>query len=46
MHKKNIAHRDIKPENILIESQNTKEVVVKITDFGFSKCYDPLEGGM
>jgi calcium-dependent protein kinase len=41
MHKKNIIHRDIKPENILLESKDINNVVVKITDFGFAKCYDP-----
>lgn len=41
MHKKNIAHRDIKPENILMESKNTDNPNLKITDFGFAKCYDP-----
>jgi serine/threonine protein kinase len=46
MHKKNIAHRDIKPENILMESKNTDNTNLKITDFGFAKCYDPQEGGL
>ena len=42
MHKRNIIHRDIKPENILLESKDINSgVVVKITDFGFAKCYDP-----
>lgn len=46
MHKKNIVHRDIKPENILLESKDTKNTALKITDFGFAKCYDPSEGGL
>ena len=46
MHKKNIAHRDIKPENILMESVDTSNCNLKITDFGFAKCYDPEEGGL
>ena len=46
MHKKNIAHRDIKPENILMESKDSKNTNLKITDFGFAKCYDPTEGGL
>jgi len=46
MHKKNIAHRDIKPENILMESKDTSNLNVKITDFGFAKFYDPNEGGL
>ena len=41
MHKKNIVHRDIKPENMLMESKEIGNLNVKITDFGFSKCYDP-----
>ena len=31
----NIAHRDIKHHNILV----TSELLVKICDFGISKCY-------
>lgn len=41
MHKKNIAHRDIKPENILMASKDVENIELKITDFGFAKCYDP-----
>jgi calcium-dependent protein kinase len=41
MHKKNIVHRDIKPENMLLESIDVTNLNVKITDFGFAKCYDP-----
>lgn len=40
MHKKNIVHRDIKPENILLESIDNDNLNVKITDFGFAKCFD------
>jgi calcium-dependent protein kinase len=46
MHKQNIVHRDIKPENILMESKDPSNVNLKITDFGFAKCYDPQEGGL
>lgn len=46
MHKKNIAHRDIKPENILLFSKDDDKLDIKITDFGFAKCYDPTEGGL
>ena len=46
MHKKHIAHRDIKPENILLESKDSSNTNLKITDFGFAKCYDPEEGGL
>ena len=41
MHKKNIVHRDIKPENMLLESIDVTNLNVKITVFGFAKCYDP-----
>jgi serine/threonine protein kinase len=41
MHKKNIVHRDIKPENILLASKDVDNLELKITDFGFAKCYDP-----
>jgi calcium-dependent protein kinase len=44
MHKKNMIHRDIKPENILLQNDSLKNIVVKITDFGFAKCFDPSEG--
>ena len=46
MHKQNIVHRDIKPENILLESKDPSQTSLKITDFGFAKCYDPAEGGL
>ena len=46
MHKKNIVHRDIKPENILMYSKDHDNLDLKITDFGFAKCYDPNEGGL
>lgn len=46
MHKKNIAHRDIKPENILLASKDIDNLELKITDFGFAKCYDPEQGGL
>lgn len=46
MHKKNIVHRDIKPENILLVYKDHRSLDVKITDFGFARCYDPAEGGL
>lgn len=44
MHKRNIVHRDIKPENILLESDDLKNLNVKVTDFGFARFFDPDEG--
>ena len=29
-----------------MESKNTDNTNLKITDFGFAKCYDPQEGGL
>ena len=39
LHANNIIHRDIKPANILIS--NHKPIVVKLTDFDFSKFLEP-----
>ena len=44
MHKRNIVHRDMKPENVLLESKEQEKMLCKITDFGFSKFFDPREG--
>ena len=41
MHNKSIVHRDIKPENILLTSKDINNLDLKITDFGFAKCFDP-----
>jgi calcium-dependent protein kinase len=41
MHCQNIVHRDIKPENILMQTKDSQNLNLKITDFGFAKCYDP-----
>jgi serine/threonine-protein kinase/endoribonuclease IRE1 len=38
IHKMELIHRDIKPENVLIwVNPNTKQVLMKWADFGFSK---------
>ena len=29
-----------------MESQDTNNLNLKITDFGFARCYDPSEGGL
>ena len=44
MHNKKIAHRDLKPENILLESNDSKDLEIKITDFGFACYFDPNQG--
>jgi serine/threonine protein kinase len=41
LHRRNITHRDIKPDNILIASRNP--LVVKLSDFGLSKCVNDQE---
>ena len=43
LHKSNIIHRDLKPMNILmtkIDMSTTKEVVVKLADFGFARYFE------
>ncbi|KAL4439352.1 hypothetical protein ABPG74_017015 [Tetrahymena malaccensis] len=37
LHSKKIIHRDIKPQNILVCTQGSKNVQIKIADFGFVK---------
>jgi serine/threonine protein kinase len=32
-----IAHRDLKPENILLLTKDEKNLLIKISDFGFAK---------
>lgn len=42
LHENNIIHRDLKPDNILM-TKNTgasSEVIVKLSDFGFSRYFD------
>ena len=46
MHKKNIVHRDLKPENVLMISDEPTDLSLKITDFGFARCYNPTDGGL
>ena len=37
LHTNNIIHRDLKPQNILV----TTDDILKISDFGFAKSYNP-----
>ncbi|XP_034281521.1 SNF-related serine/threonine-protein kinase-like [Pantherophis guttatus] len=37
-HRLHVVHRDLKPENVLFFQQ---QGVVKLTDFGFSSCFQP-----
>ena len=39
LHKNNVVHRDMKPENIML----TKDMIVKIGDFGLSKFFKSTE---
>jgi serine/threonine protein kinase len=41
LHNRGITHRDIKPDNILIASR--APLIVKLTDFGLSKCVSDNE---
>jgi len=41
MHAKKITHRDLKPENLLLDSKETSNFNLKITDFGFARFHDP-----
>ena len=45
IHKFGIIHRDLKPDNIMIMSnkRNNDDIIVKITDFGFSKIVSKEE---
>jgi len=37
IHSMGIAHRDVKPENMLLESKESNNLKIKITDFGLAK---------
>ena len=41
MHGLNIMHRDLKPENLLCEKNESGQVMIKLTDFGFATYFDP-----
>ena len=44
MHKKNVIHRDLKLENVMVDigsnEQGKPELILKLTDFGFSKVLE------
>ena len=44
MHKKNVIHRDLKLENVMVEidsnQQGKPQIILKLTDFGFSKVLE------
>jgi hypothetical protein len=46
LHAQSIIHRDLKPSNILVSGDQTKQPLVKITDFGISRWLEdePDEG--
>lgn len=41
LHQRGVTHRDIKPDNILIANRNP--LIVKLSDFGLSKCVTDQE---
>lgn len=41
-HNKNILHRDISPNNILVFGEKTKNIILKISDFGLGKNTESL----
>ncbi len=36
-----MIHRDLKPDNIMCMNNDSAEIWVKLTDFGFSTFFDP-----
>ena len=44
-HAAGVVHRDLKPENIIVTTRGT-ETVVKVVDFGISKCADVGESAL
>ena len=41
MHLQNMTHRDLKPENIMCIDNDSPNIWVKLTDFGFATYFDP-----
>lgn len=42
-HESGIIHRDIKPDNIMLQTNNTEKIMVKILDFGIAKIKESIE---
>src|SRR5205823_5363817 len=40
-----VVHRDIKPSNIMLESDPSRSLIVKVIDYGIAKILDPEESG-
>jgi eukaryotic-like serine/threonine-protein kinase len=38
LHSANIVHRDLKPDNIFIDKDKNGKEIIKVGDFGISKC--------
>ncbi len=46
LHQNDIVHRDVKPGNILIQMKHEGVPIVRLADFGLSKCLDPDQSTM
>ena len=44
MHLNNILHRDMKLSNIIMKHNNSNNLEIKVTDFGFARYFDNDEG--
>jgi len=42
LHRENVLHRDLKPQNLLL-SDLTDNATLKIADFGFARCLQPMD---
>mgnify|MGYP000154949284 CR=1 FL=1 len=47
LHENNIIHRDLKPDNILLTlDKNSSKIIVKLSDFGFSRYFNSSENAL